>query len=708
MDEKKTYLINIESNLNKYAEDAVEAKKKVDELKVSNEELKKTGSSAEIEASSAALRQANKEYNNAKRLVDLQTAANNAETGSRKQLDAILKVQMYELGKLGSAYITNANGLRELNPLYVEQRNKIAATKKEIIDYDQALNDGRSNVGRYGASVKEAMGEMGGAFKEVTGAVGGVTGAVGDAISGFMTATNPVGMVTTAINLLAKAWGDTKEKIDAYLKSADKLKYSFAGFEQDSQKALDDYRERLKGQRATGIDAEMSARALLVNSGHLLTVQEKEGLKVQIEKGILMKNEAQQQIDALKIESERGKWKIAYNKLLQEEESLSDEKLAKETEWEKLEAELTKQRAIVSDQESTAAEKKQAGIEADRISKQLLADKTDFLDREIANLNALAEKTGTQEVYEDQINGLLKERNSIQREYYSDQIKINKLTKALFEDIDKLTLENRKNIKKWGEDTWNELVKMEANKSNFKKDLMKLLGVDPHANELQANKELQDQAKKQSKQADEADIKETERKAKLKQDIEVAALNGISAGADAVFTAKRNRLQADMEAELSNANLTEKQKNAIRRKYAKEQQKIDIGQALINGALAVGNALATTKPFMPAGLIAGGLAAVQTAAQVAAIKSQNFSGGGGAPSSISSSTPHVTASAVGSTVLTQPQLSQTQLNAIPQQGQLTVEQLTEAFKKLPPPVTTIEDINARTKSTNKIVSRANI
>ncbi len=708
MDEKKTYLINIESNLNKYAEEAVEAKKKVDELKVSNEELKKTGSAAEIEASSAALRQANKEYNNAKRLVDLQTAANNAETGSRKQLDAILKVQMFELGKLGNAYITNANGLRELNPLYVEQRNKIAATKKEIIDYDQALNDGRSNVGRYGASVKEAMGEMGGVFKEVTGAVGGVTGAVGDAVSSFLTAGSAVGVLTAGVALLAKIWKTTQENIELYLKSADKLKYSFAGFEQDSQKALDDYRKRLRGQEAAGRDAEMSARALLINRGHLMNEQEKEGLNIQIQRGEEMKKEARTLLNLLHSDAERGKWKIEYNKLLQEEESLSDEKLAKETEWEKLEAELTKQRAIVSDQESTAAEKKQAGIDADRISKQLLADKTDFLDREIATLNALAEKTGTQEVYEDQINGLLKERNSIQREYYSDQIKINKLTRALFEDIDKLTLENRKNIKKWGEDTWNELVKMEANKSNFKKDLMKLLGVDPHANELQANKELQDQAKKQSKQADEADIKETERKAKLKQDIEVAALNGISAGADAVFTAKRNRLQADMEAELSNANLTEKQKNAIRRKYAKEQQKIDIGQALINGALAVGNALATTKPFMPAGLIAGGLAAVQTAAQVAAIKSQNFSGGGGAPSSISSSAPHITASSVGSTVLTQPQLSQTQLNAIPQQGQLTVEQLTEAFKKLPPPVTTIEDINARTKSTNKIVSRANI
>jgi hypothetical protein len=67
---------------------------------------------------------------------------------------------------------------------------------------------------------------------------------------------------------------------------------------------------------------------------------------------------------------------------------------------------------------------------------------------------------------------------------------------------------------------------------------------------------------------------------------------------------------------------------AIQKKYAKEQQKIDIQQAIINGALAIGNALSTTKPFIPAGIIAGALAGLQTGIQVATIKAQKFATGG--------------------------------------------------------------------------------
>jgi hypothetical protein len=98
-------------------------------------------------------------------------------------------------------------------------------------------------------------------------------------------------------------------------------------------------------------------------------------------------------------------------------------------------------------------------------------------------------------------------------------------------------------------------------------------------------------------------------------------------GADAVFNSKRSRLQAEMEAELSKENLTEQQKAVIRKKYAKEQQKTDITQAIINTALAVGSAL-TTKPFIPMGLIAAALAALSGGIQVATIKSQKYATGG--------------------------------------------------------------------------------
>jgi len=107
-----------------------------------------------------------------------------------------------------------------------------------------------------------------------------------------------------------------------------------------------------------------------------------------------------------------------------------------------------------------------------------------------------------------------------------------------------------------------------------------------------------------------------------------SALRGVQMASDAIFQNKKARLDAEMQAELNNQNLTEQQKEVIRKKYAREQQKIDIKQALINTALGIGNALATVKPFVPAALIAAGLAAVQGGIQVAAIKAQKFARGG--------------------------------------------------------------------------------
>lgn len=106
-----------------------------------------------------------------------------------------------------------------------------------------------------------------------------------------------------------------------------------------------------------------------------------------------------------------------------------------------------------------------------------------------------------------------------------------------------------------------------------------------------------------------------------------AAMQGIQLASNAIFQNKKQRLDAEMQAELNNQNLTEQQKEVIRKKYAREQQKIDIKQALINTALAIGNALATVKPLVPAGLIAAGLAAVTGGIQVASIKAQKFARG---------------------------------------------------------------------------------
>jgi len=80
------------------------------------------------------------------------------------------------------------------------------------------------------------------------------------------------------------------------------------------------------------------------------------------------------------------------------------------------------------------------------------------------------------------------------------------------------------------------------------------------------------------------------------------------------------------------------------------------------------------------------------------------------PTAITSAPPaqRTFASPVGATIFTQPTLTQTQLNNIPNQNLLTAADIAAALNNLPAPIVTVEDINARTVSKRKIEVRANI
>jgi hypothetical protein len=137
--------------------------------------------------------------------------------------------------------------------------------------------------------------------------------------------------------------------------------------------------------------------------------------------------------------------------------------------------------------------------------------------------------------------------------------------------------------------------------------------------------------------------KDAEDQKNLEQAIKQFAFNSLSEISNAAFQISENRMKAQLESELrfldsqrdailGSETLTEKQREAIQREYEqkkrtaqiqawKSQQEAAIAQGVINGALAVGNALATVKPF-PAALVAAATAAISTAAQVAVIRSQ--------------------------------------------------------------------------------------
>lgn len=71
-----------------------------------------------------------------------------------------------------------------------------------------------------------------------------------------------------------------------------------------------------------------------------------------------------------------------------------------------------------------------------------------------------------------------------------------------------------------------------------------------------------------------------------------------------------------------------KELEELARQKFNEDKKRQTAQAIINGALAFTNALATTQPLVPAGLIAGAGVLISTGAQVATIQSQQYARGG--------------------------------------------------------------------------------
>jgi hypothetical protein len=90
------------------------------------------------------------------------------------------------------------------------------------------------------------------------------------------------------------------------------------------------------------------------------------------------------------------------------------------------------------------------------------------------------------------------------------------------------------------------------------------------------------------------------------------------------FGALSSMYQAQMNKELQQTNLTEKQKEAIMRKYHKKEQQAAVIQAIINGAVGVTQAFAQGGII---GFITGALIAAATAIQIETIRSQKFAKG---------------------------------------------------------------------------------
>jgi hypothetical protein len=443
-------------------------------------------------------------------------------------------------------------------PAILDLNNKILAS-------EAAIGVHQRNVGNYPQFTQTAAGGL----QQLTGVVGGTTGAIGDAVSSMATAGGAAGVFTVIIGALASAWNAANENVKKYLESADKLKYGGSGFQQDAGESLKDTTKRARGGVTEGNRLESEAKNRLTLNQYN-TEEEKKQLELQILEGQQMQKDNRDLLTSLGKNRDLGTsikdqvgWKLKYRELLKEEEKLNDSKLEKETEWEAMEAKLTQQREIVSSLESTKADKEKASIEAATIANKLVKEKTEFLDNQIVNINAIAEMTATQEVVEDKVNGLLKEKNTILKEYEADQIKINKLERAAEKD-GKSALKDKTDAQK--EYSKNVKAAFESETALAKLQAGGNIEAQKGALKLRYDQEVQMEGTTNTQKL----------LLKKQYELEIIKLDQLAL---ANYESEQNKKKASLNTkyilDLKDITLNEEQKSAIRNKYNSDIESID-------------------------------------------------------------------------------------------------------------------------------------
>jgi len=711
-DEKKTYLVNVKHNLGEYIDAAVKAKEEVDKLKLANKQMSKDTPREEVEKNNAALKAAEKIYRDAQKEVQTFTAATKSETGSRKQLGEVLSLQQKALGKLGNAYIKDAEGIMRLNPLYVEQTKKIKATKDAIIQYDKAQGDGRSSVGLYSEAIEGSAAQF--------AAIPGPIGIAANAVSRYskILLANPIVLIITAIigafALLAKGfknsqvlmdiWDATVAGVNATIKvlidrisnAAEFLGNLFSKELRESRKAAKELNDEL-----IGIEETMSRR-------------EKRELRRANKKGIF---------EEIKEES------AAARQLKKDTQALEDAEIAFITTKARLTREIQEKRNAVQDELLTDKERLASINEAIALQEQLTAKEVEFAN-ERARISQLETDMGNSTREELRKN---EELQASAVEITAAGLKAQKrmLTERLTL-INKLTTEEKKAIESE--------LKAKETAAKTSQDILD--------KEIEAIKKANEKKRKEREKAGVDRMNELATQYQMEQ--EAALLNQENElqlrelQNENIFAIQRDRLQIQYEEEIKAANKIGADINVIDKKYAVYRTEIAkaeadnklslyrdfagniaiifgestaigkvaaVASATIDTYAAATKALATYPPpfsyIAMAAAIATGLANVK---KIISVKSGLPGDSSRGPTSISSSpaAQRTFASQVAPSFVTQPQLTQTQLNAAPQGNLLTASDIAAAFANIPAPIVTVEDINARIASKNKVEVRANI
>lgn len=669
MDETKKYLVNVESNLDEYAKKADEARKRVDEFIAANADLldKNKEMTPEMERRAAQLKVLQQDYKNSQKAVENATRADKAQVGSYEQLYQTWKNAEVQLKLMPGAYTINKKGVITLSKAYIEQSKVVAGMKKSLDEFGRGVNDNRLNVGNYTDSIKAAMGEM----NMMPGALGQAAGGVqrlGVAFKALL--ANPIVLVITAIvgalTALFKAF-----------KSTDSGGTELAARLEQLKAIVDVFRQRLI----------LLTRAI----GHVFKGEWKEA-------GQDFKDTFTDIGGAIKQATEAG---YDYQKML---DSIKDSESNYISQSAEIRRQIAKLEYTAQDRSKSTEERRAALKEAIRLSEIELATQKNLAKRKLeAEAEYLAGKNGLRK---EDIIGFLRMTDAEQANASESLKTVRDNNEAKFDELEKFYA------------AWIDLDTrfFEENRRN----LSKMTGFD-------------EQIKKSFEDLKKSDLEFIESAAKM-----------VNAEVDKLLKVQELRKQGLVENEAYYDNQGRLIEQSVKlsdwetSEYIKNQQlklqssadvfsalsmlmgqQTEAGKAFAVAAATIDTYAAAAKtlndPTIPstvvriammAAVILRGLANVK---QILSVK-MGSTPSSSAPSSITASPPaqRAFATPVGSSIFSRPQMTQEQINAMPTQGTLTADDIARALANLPPPIVTVEDINARSQAMNKVSVRATI
>ena len=679
-DESKKYLVNIESNIDEYLDQLEKVRKERDEyfkqdLKLQGSE---TASQKQKDESTAKLRVLNQEYRNAQKNVELATKANKAQAGSYEKLYRQWQLAQTQLKLMGDGYIYLADGTRKLHPEFPKLSKEVADAKKSLNEFGREVNDNRLNVGNYTESIKAAFEGVG---------------------KSMLSMLSPVALITAGIAVAGKVFNGLKEAIMSTTVAMNAM--NIVG--QITKQMFYDI----------AVNGKLSTESMIAVAGAAKLMNEKRIVdrKSLVEYALLEREIAKLEFEEADKTKTRAERQVALNTAIAKQNELSDKKIINAKEDLKITRELL---ALRPQDEKLRKQEAENLVEIIRLDKERF-ENSKFNERRLSTF----------------IQTEIDNRKKLFDAYYAEIEKTNEANdKAAIETAKKKDEEIEKDFKRWS-DYWDKIDASEAARSKkedeeierkFKRwsdywDRMDALEAERNKRDIEAGFEVQKIKAGNNIDALES-VLDAEYDALIKSVEYQRATNNEKLLADQQYTeAKRELSLMRMAQSLREVELIGDIAGSLSDLFSRQTitaKALSVAQALIStytaGVKAMEELPLGSGPFLRlltlASVIAAGLVQVRN---IVAVKVPGSGGGGGgtAPTAIAASIPaqRMYAQQVGTSIIAP---TQTQVNALPNQNLLTATDIAAAIAKLPAPIVTVEDINARVASVKKVEVRSTI